>query len=412
MKDERNVRHSRAAGRKWQPVAILLAAVLMVLSVPFGSRAVRAVDLDQNCSLKVNPGNSLVADDISTAKVVIDLYRVADAIPVKGFDTYDWQMTDPFSSITIDKKIDNEGWKKLAQQAADIVLGTAPAGKTEWDPSASTGAIDASLKITDKDPEQPITDIPAGLYLIVARGSNITEYAGTVTDEATGTTGTVTIAKSRGFKYSFSPELVSMPTKAADETTGIINTANPGPWIYFAEDGAEVTLKPLQEVNLGSLKIIKNLEDYAQREKTSDGESRIIKDPATFIFKVVVYEDKTKAKVIFKDYVSIVFEAYGSQSATINDLPAGSFAEVTEEYSGRVYTIETSPKTATIVAEGEEDAPATVEFTNSYTDKEPGGGSVTNRFSYGEKDGWTLTKVKDDTDEAIANPDNKTWGNQ
>ena len=120
MKDERNVRHSRAAGRKWQPVAILLAAVLMVLSVPFGSRAVRAVDLDQNCSLKVNPGNSLVADDISTAKVVIDLYRVADAIPVKGFDTYDWQMTDPFSSITIDKKIDNEGWKKLAQQAADV----------------------------------------------------------------------------------------------------------------------------------------------------------------------------------------------------------------------------------------------------------------------------------------------------
>ena len=69
-------------------------------------------------------------------------------------------------------------------------------------------------------------------------------------------------------------------------------------------------------------------------------------------------------------------------------------------------------KEATIVAEGEADAPATVEFTNSYTDKEPGGGSVTNRFSYGEKDGWTLTKVKDDTDEAIANPDNKTWGNQ
>ena len=411
MKDERNVRRSRAAGRKWQPVAILLAAVLMVLSVPFGSRAVRAVDLDQNCSLKVNPGNSLVADDISTAKVVIDLYRVADAIPVKGFDTYDWQMTDPFSSITIDKKIDNEGWKKLAQQAADIVLGTAPAGKTEWDPSASTGAIDASLKITDKDPEQPITDIPAGLYLIVARGSNITEYAGTVTDETTGTTGTVTIAKSRGFKYSFSPELISMPTKAADET-GVINTANPGPWIYFAEDGAEVTLKPLQEVNLGPLKIVKNLEDYAQREKTSDGSSRIIKDPATFIFKVVVYEDETKAKVIFQDYVSIVFDAYGSQSATINGLPAGGYAEVTEEYSGRVYTIEPGTKNAVIVAEGEEDAPATVEFTNSYTNKEPGGGSVTNRFSYGEKDGWTLTKVKDDTDEAIANPDNKTWGNQ
>ena len=408
MKDERNVRRSRAAGRKWQPVAILLAAVLMVLSVPFGSRSARAVDLDQNCSLKVNPGNSIVADDIATANVVIDLYRVADAVPVKGYDTYDWKLNEPFSAITIDKEIDGEGWKKVAQQAADIVLGSAPAGKTEWDPSASTGAIDSSLKVLDNDPTQPITGLPAGLYLIIARGSNITEYAGTVTDEATGTTGTVTIAKSRGFKYSFSPELVSMPTKAADETTGIINTANPGPWVY----DAEVTLKPLQEVNLGPLKIIKNLKDYAQREKTSDGQSRTIKDPATFIFKVVVYEDKTKAKVIFRDYVSIVFDAYGSQSATINGLPVGGYAEVTEEYSGRVYTIEPGTKEATIVAEGEEDAPATVEFTNSYTDKEPGGGSVTNRFSYGEKDGWTLTKVKDDTDEAIANPDNKTWGNQ
>ena len=87
MKDERNVRRSRAAGRKWQPVAILLAAVLMVLSVPFGSRSARAVDLDQNCSLKVNPGNSIVADDIATANVVIDLYRVADAVPVTGYDT-------------------------------------------------------------------------------------------------------------------------------------------------------------------------------------------------------------------------------------------------------------------------------------------------------------------------------------
>lgn len=405
MKDERNVRHSRAAGRKWQPVAILLAAVLMVLSVPFGSRSAHAVDWDEDCSLTVIPGGSDIAADLEKANVKIDLYRVADAIPVQGFDTYDWEIKEPFSAITIDKKIDNEGWKKLAQQAADIVLGTAPADKKEWDPSASAGAIDDSLKILDNEPNQPIS-VTAGLYLIIARGSNITEYAGTVADETTGTTGTVTIAKSRGFKYSFSPELISIPTKEADQD-GIINTANPTDWIYKPE----VMLKPKQEVNLGPLKIIKNLEDYAQREKTSDGQSRIIKDPATFIFKVVVYEDDTKAEVVFQDYVSIVFDAYGSKSAMINDLPAGSFAEVTEEYSGRVYTIETSPKTATIVAEGEEDAPATVEFTNSYTDNEPGGGSVTNRFSYGENDGWTLNKVKDDTDDSIANPD-KTWGNQ
>ena len=56
MKDERNVRQRRAAGRRWQPVAILLAAVLMVLSVPIGLTPAYAVDL-RDCSLTVIPGN-------------------------------------------------------------------------------------------------------------------------------------------------------------------------------------------------------------------------------------------------------------------------------------------------------------------------------------------------------------------
>ena len=67
--------------------------------------------------------------------LVIDLYRVADAVPVEGYDTYDWSMNQPFSSLTIDKEIDSAGWKVLAQQAADLVLGKAPEGENEWDPS-------------------------------------------------------------------------------------------------------------------------------------------------------------------------------------------------------------------------------------------------------------------------------------
>ena len=46
-----------------------------------------------------------------------------------------------------------------------------------------------------------------------------------------------------------------------------------------------------------------------------------------------------------------------------------------------------------------------VEFENEYEDREPGGGSVTNRFSYTEKDGWEgSTQVADDTEESIQNP--------
>ena len=66
MKDERNVRQRRAAGRRWQPVAILLAAVLMVLSVPIGLTPAYAVDLG-DCSLTVIPGNAMALEDLEKA---------------------------------------------------------------------------------------------------------------------------------------------------------------------------------------------------------------------------------------------------------------------------------------------------------------------------------------------------------
>ena len=87
MKDERNVRKHRTAGGRWAPAAVLLAAVLLVLSVPFGGKPAYAVDLDANCSLEVTPGSVTMAEDLATANVVIDLYRVADAVPVTGYDT-------------------------------------------------------------------------------------------------------------------------------------------------------------------------------------------------------------------------------------------------------------------------------------------------------------------------------------
>ena len=45
MKDERNVRHHRAAGARWRPAALLLAAVLIATSLPFFGKSVFAADL-------------------------------------------------------------------------------------------------------------------------------------------------------------------------------------------------------------------------------------------------------------------------------------------------------------------------------------------------------------------------------
>ena len=45
MKDKRSVRSRRTAGGRWRSAAAILAAVLMVLSMPLGLQTVHAVDL-------------------------------------------------------------------------------------------------------------------------------------------------------------------------------------------------------------------------------------------------------------------------------------------------------------------------------------------------------------------------------
>ena len=390
MKDERNVRQRRAAGRRWQPVAILLAAVLMVLSVPIGLTPAYAVDLG-DCSLTVIPGNAMALEDLEKAGVVIDLYRVADAVEVSGYDTYDWSVNAPFAEKigTIDKNIDGDGWKKLAKQAADVVLGEAPEGETKWDPTAAAEKIDSSLKSTGNPAGTEIKDLKAGLYLVVARGTfDIKEnkYAAVAEGETPETSGTVTIANSETISYKFSPELVSLPTKEA--VNDVINTANPGPWI----SNPTITLKPSQEERLGNLEIVKTLDDYADREKKVGENPRMMKDPATFVFKMTVYEDESKAKVIKEDYLSAVFDEFGTKTLLVENLPVNSFVVVKEEYSGRNYSAKVEEGSATIIA----DETVQVPFENYYDDREGGGGSVTNKFTNSEEKGkWTWEQVTD-----------------
>ena len=389
MKDERNVRQRRAAGRRWQPVAILLAAVLMVLSVPIGLTPAYAVDL-RDCSLTVIPGNAMVVEDLEKAGVVIDLYRIADAVEVEGYDTYEWSLNAPFAEKigTIDKGIDGDGWKKLAQQAADVVLGTAPDGETTWDPTESVKKIDSSLKSADNPAGTEIKGLKAGLYLVIARGTvNIKDNKYAAAAEGAGT---VTIANSETNSYKFAPELVSLPTKEAAE--GVINTANPGPWIY----NPTITLKPSQEERHGNLEIVKTLDDYADREKKVGNNPRIMKDPATFVFKMTVYEDESKAKVIKEDYLSAVFDEFGTKTLLVKNLPVNSFVVVKEEYSGRNYSAKVEEGSATIIA----DKTVQVSFENYYDDREGGGGSVTNKFTNSEEKGkWTWEQLTDSSTE-------------
>lgn len=428
MKDERNVRQGRAAGGRWRPVAILLAAVLMVLSIPLGGKPAFAVDLDQNCSLTVSPGSALLAEDLATANVVIDLYRVADAVPVTGYDTYDWQLNAGFDGVVITKDIDSAGWKTAAQAAADAVLGKAPEGKTAWDPSDSIAKVPAELVYSGNLPNTPITGLKAGLYLIIAHGSDIKEYAvdaaaagatdaadagdTTAADPAAVAAGTVTIAHSKTYEYKFAPELISLPTKASDSTVPS-NTADNVPWIY----DATAMLKPSQEYRVGALDIVKTLVTYEEREKNTaertGGGNTVIKDDATFIFDVSVYENEEAyrngaAPDVYHDQVSITFNSYGTKRVHIDELPVDSYAVVTEIYPeeksgvGHYYLIEKDGE-KTIVAN--ETVEAT--FRNDYNNENTGGGSVTNKFTYkADESKWGWEQVSDDsTDGSVIQSD-------
>ena len=178
MKDERNVRHHRAEGARWRPAALLLAAVLIAVSVPFFGKSVFAadsepVDVFQPCSLTVDSSGIEMQDK---QNVVVDLYRVAYLTPDDMYDTYHWAPTSVLDGlITLPEDTDREGWKVVTEDLVDLILGTAPEGKTQWTPTEAGGLADTftvfngqsaaqpdptSYKITGKSLEEKIEGIP------------------------------------------------------------------------------------------------------------------------------------------------------------------------------------------------------------------------------------------------------------
>ena len=428
MKDERSVRQRRTAGRKWRPAALILAAVLVFLSLPLAGKAAESVPNNvPNGSLKVVPGSMELLNDLADADIQIDLYRIADAERANGYDTYNWIPTAAFANgaITIPNETDSAAgktaWEKATQDAAKIVLGFPESG-ADWNPSSTTAAYQGgalgiytgntvTYTTTGNGEKSNVAasfgNLKAGLYLVLAHGNKVTNYARKNADG----TGIITIAQSGVYEYTFRPEIVAIPSKSPVITPGeTYNTADAGAWQF----DVTAILKPTQEERLGSLRIYKELLRYAEREKTNEeGETRRILDPATFIFEVSVYESETAAKeqnsdaLVYHDDVSIAFDTFGEKSVLIENLPVNSYAVVEEIYSGGIYSTDVDQETVI-----EANKEMSVQFQDDYDNLLGGGGSITNKFQYDEDGGWTLDQVKDDTEESMNDPDRVHYGNQ
>lgn len=370
--------------RKWIRLLTPLAVVLgIAMALPFMSSA---VDLSRKCSLSVSlTNNPEMQEDLAEAKVVIDVYQVARAIPQKSggltYDAYDFEALGAYTNLALTDDSSKEGWgdwQAVAQEAAGIVMegtedGAAVPASLGWIGTfEGTGASDYA-----------ISDLEAGLYLLIARGEGLEreEYLTTLTettmDEALGIEkkeGSIaTVAYSGEYAYTFLPELVALPNKEA--TPGnLAGSADAGDWIYdFA-----IFMKPGRDVRYGSLEIVKDVLTYETMEDIDDDPDQAgTQELATFVFGV---EAVLGEKTVYSNVVSLTFDAPGQKKILIEKkIPVGAEVTVTELYSGSSYTMVSGPDWSTPNIISATDL-ASVSFTNDYDKQRKSGHGIINHF--------------------------------
>ena len=326
-----------------QGSTFLLAVALTfpLLTLP-GAKAANAIDTDAECSIEFDiSGNS---SELLSASIPVNLYKVA-SVDVSG----NYTATGTFAKLD------------LSSVSADN-LDTAAA---TWSERA------AEAKKLLKDDTEPTTTV------------TLTQGRGTATGLDTGlylvdTPKVITT----NYTYTFTPYLVSLPTNNYYSGNGASDD-----WIYdlTKEHNSAVGLKPEQHVRYGNLVINKELVDH----------NATFGNNATFVFQIDIttLDKKTETRI-----EELTFNAAGSDSVTIEKIPAGSTVTVTEVYSGASYKLTSENKVkATIVANDEKEAgqageTAVVSFTNEHDGRTNGGYGVKNNFKLNEYGQYDYTK--------------------
>lgn len=381
---------------------IYLSAALMLLvgacvGKPMVSGAAPAdpVDVTKQCSLTVSPVDASDPEkkeyltDMEKTHITLELYKVAGAEEVSGYDTYQFVPESAYEGLGISEysrlqELTVSDWKALAQDAARIAL----AENSAQQPAVSK-TVEGIADATTLSGE----NVQAGLYLLVARDTNMTreQYVKTVKVEtADGETvqeqeKLVTVANSEQYEYLFEPQLVALPTKQAD-ADGVISTANPGPWLYEER----VYLKSGREPRYAPLDIIKTLNTYETVEGTIE--------PVTFVFRVVATLGEEE---VYNEVTSLTFTGPGTGTARLERIPATARVTVTEIYNGLSYMQSVPSDNGPVVLDSisaDPNAVNAVEFDNIYNNNRTHGHGIKNEFVYNaESGGWEWTPDPEQT---------------
>ena len=337
--------------RKYKRFITLLLAFAIVASVTSATVIAKAVDLSRSCSLYVDLNGKNQYPDLREIELQADLYKVAPAVSVEGYDAYTYGEPErDFSSLDLKNVKSQSDWADLAQEATKLTI------DNNLMPDC-TG--ETYRKINDLDP---------GLYLVIVHGVGMppNEYVREITDEE-GNVRLSGSASSSVSSYLFNPEFVTLPGKPAD-LDSTIQTSRPSEWVY----DVSIYIKTEPADRFTSLEIVNSLDAY------TDG------SPALAIYDV---EATMNGNIIYSDVVEVIVDDDSCiNSVILDDIPVGSIVTVTEVYSGGCYSLVSEATQSTTAERGQV---STVTFTNTPNDKAISTGGITNRFAYdGEKWNW------------------------
>ena len=420
-------------------LAALLSLVMLLALAPAGwadednnqEKTISDIlKVSNTVNINLTPGtDQKFNQEIVKAGVQADLYLIAAAKPVKGYDTYEYEKlptalgafqtalddalkTDPINKpeeIEDQAAREDNMLKKFTPLAYDIAEVVLADGFNAIQPQSFPAAVNAS-SIT-------ASPLRAGLYLLVLRGSNLTNKHLMLPEDAEKDDqedyGYVTTTKKKlsehdtlgaeekdhiatrafsdKYEFIFEPQLISVPTRV-DKKVLQYNTAF-GEW----SDTLNINIKAAKEDRKGKIKVKKTLSDYLDLSKDETFE------PAMFTFEVVATETNVRSsKVLYRKQVSINIDGPDTVGKTevLKDLPAGSYAWVTEIYQGAHYQVNTSANTGPIEVKADkievvngkttltEQPDATATFDNKNNDTHRGGHGIENIFTYNGTN-WT-----------------------
>lgn len=376
--------------------AALSVSLIAALPVWTVGQAQAAPDLTAGgCSLTIER-----ASTTPQGEVVVDLYKVASAEPLMGYDTYQLTLEEQYSKFktSLDTAMAQEKqesgganalYRDLAQQIAREVLLDNSGKPKEGE------AILAPTKTTNLSDSKNIQGLDPGMYLVIAHGNGLTpaQYTTNVTEEGTGAQKLATVAYSNEYVYTYLPELIALPMKVAgmegaapDPSSapaapeGSFGTADEGGWVNHVT----IELKSEESRALAGLIISKTFQ-------VPDG--TVVSNREGCVYQI---EATLGGETVYSNVVALKYEGRATGSVRLEKIvPVGATITVTEKYDGAGFQAEgaTEKTIESAVPDDGNEIKNNVFFINTANGNGTGGDIVTNSFTDGDN-GWSWNNPK------------------